>query len=236
MGSEELRAFGGSKAERCVPLLEFPAPALRQHLQQLGGTEINQPPCDAGGVEVVRQAPDLVGREVDEQPFGDDQRASTPAAHRVLKQLAAPLAVGEIDRDALELAARLLPGELVMLVCEQVREVRFDPTQAAGKGQAVGPRVESGGEVEDGVHTVACDGAKDQLVHDRRPDDHRPRHRPTARHGLDDRFAARAGEPTGVGVRKQGVGPLALHGPVDRHPTSGVGDVRDGGRHLRGKT
>ena len=75
-----------------------------------------------------------------------------------LEQFTAPRAVGEVHGDALQLAARFLPRELFLLVREQVGEVPFDPSQAAGQGQTVRPGVETGGEVHDRMHAVALDG------------------------------------------------------------------------------
>src|SRR5258705_7967082 len=70
---EELRVLGRRELERRA--LQVLAPGTLREPEQLRAAEVQQPPAKAGlRVEVARQLGHLLGLEIDEQPFGDDER------------------------------------------------------------------------------------------------------------------------------------------------------------------
>ena len=85
-----------------------------------------------------------------QQSLGDDEHALRRGTHRA-EQLAAGEAVGEVDAQGLVDAAGALAGQDRLLVVEHVGEVDVDPAERGRQLQPPGTRVETGGEVEDGV-------------------------------------------------------------------------------------
>src|SRR5690349_14415712 len=78
--------------------------------------------------EVGRENADVLGAQIDEQTLTDDEDALCRGAD-LREKRAAPGDVGEIHRNALENAARVLSRERLLLIREQLRQVDLDPAQ-----------------------------------------------------------------------------------------------------------
>jgi hypothetical protein len=127
-------------------------------------------------------------------------------------------AVGEVELDALEPAARLLVGEPRFLVIDHSGQIDLDPGQVHRQIQAVGPRVEARGEVEHEVAAELADGLLDELVDHLRAHDHRPGVGLAAGHLERGLHPVLAGQAPRVRVSEHRVGTVGLPGAVDGHP------------------
>ena len=87
----------------------------------------------------------------------------------------------------------LVPRERRFFVRENSLEIHVDPPQLRGEIQAVGPGVETGGEVEDRIGSLFGDQPHDDLVHHCGAGDHRPRPAAALRHGRENLVASRSG-------------------------------------------
>src|SRR6185312_4406615 len=105
---EELRAFRRRELEWRVALLYALPPRPLHHLQQLGSREVDQPPAEARlCVQVAGERAHLLGREIDDQAFGDDERALRARAE-LREQRLALIRLAEIEAHGLVLADRRL--------------------------------------------------------------------------------------------------------------------------------
>src|SRR5262249_4089297 len=110
--------------------------------------------------------------------------------------------IGEVGADALEPAARLLACEPRLFQLDHVREIDLDPAERVRQVDAVGPRIEPGAEIEDGVD--ACgDRLPDVIVDDHGADHDRPGAE-GPRHDGQDLLAMLADELRGKRSRNSG--------------------------------
>ncbi len=176
-----------------------------------------------GAARSRASSPTSCAHQVDEQPFGDDERARRRAADAV-EQSAARVGVGEIEADALERATRRSVAEHLLLVVEDLRQIDLDPAQRGRQVQPVRPRVEAGGEVQHEVapfvHLPGDDAIEEIGARDKRPGvvvGKRYRRR--------DALPAIAGERARERIAEDGVGPFRFASAVHGHPPCGVRHV-----------
>jgi len=146
------------------------------------------------------------------------------------QELAASGAVGEIELDALEPAIWLLAGEAFLLQRDHMRVIHLDPAERLRQGHAVGPRIEPGAEIENGVDAFG-EGLIDEIVDDDRADHHRPRAHEGFRHGRQNVLVVIAGELCRQRIAEKGVGPFILGSAEASHHEGRVGNVLDHLRH-----
>jgi hypothetical protein len=135
--------------------------------------------------------------------------------------LTAPLAVGKINLDPFQAAARLVGPELVFLVLEDLRVVRLDPMKGRGQLHPVRARIETRPEAEDGVHAgVDCELQK--LVNDPSAQRHGPGDNARGGHRFGDSFAAFSRQLGGERVAEQSILALSLELAVIGDPESRI--------------
>src|SRR5689334_17913706 len=170
IAAEDRGAFGGRKLERGAGAHELIAPLATEHLEQARRNDVADPVAERRlPREVGRENADVLGAQIDEQTLTDDEDALCRGAD-LREKRAAPGDVGEIHRNALENAARVLSRERLLLIREQLRQVDLDPAQGRRQRHAIGARVEAGRDVE------YCINSRRQLALDVLIEDVRPHH------------------------------------------------------------
>lgn len=102
------------------------------------------------GVEVLRNCFGIFVFQVGDESFGNDDGVFGSSAE-IGKELAALRFIGQIGRDALQVAIGFFSGELGVFIIQDVRVIDFDPVHALRQWQAVGAGVHAGGDVDGGI-------------------------------------------------------------------------------------
>src|SRR4051812_45667420 len=101
-------------------------------------------------MKIVGEGGDLLFREIGNDALGEDE--AVPRTYRQLREeYPAFLDLRKVQRDAFQRHARFFMRQQAVLVLDDPGVVDLDPAQRLWKLQAVGPRVESGAEIDHGV-------------------------------------------------------------------------------------
>jgi hypothetical protein len=129
--------------------------------------------------------------------------------------------VCEIGTDPQELATGPGIGQITVLFVYQWRQIDLDPTQGLGKFEPIGPRVETGGEIDDTVETVG-DCTLEEIIDELRARNDRPSIAGGRRHQFGYFPAAVAGQALRKRVMKQRIRPRAFPRSIDGNPAGRV--------------
>jgi hypothetical protein len=151
--------------------------------------------------QIVSKISDVLVGQIGDHTLGENEELVRAGAD-IGEELSPESPIGEVEADALEPAARLLACEPRLFQLDHVREIDLDPAERVRQVDAVGPRIEPGAEIEDGVD--ACgDRLPDVVVDDHGADHDRPGADEVPRHGGQDLLAMLADELRGKGVAEQ---------------------------------
>ena len=78
------------------------------------------------GGKILCKRANLIGAEVDDEPFGEDQTLSGPSSE-LGEELAAGSGVREVEADAFESAGRFFTGQDFFFVRKDAGEIGLDP-------------------------------------------------------------------------------------------------------------
>jgi hypothetical protein len=178
----------------------------------------------------LRDSPQIVGKlehfavaRIGHDAFGQHQNflgTFTDVGEKLLPQGA----VGEIEPDPIKPAIGALVGKPRLLEIDHVREVHLDPAQRVWQLYPVGPRIETGAEIENCVDPL-LDCLFEELVDDHRADHDRPAADEGIGHGFEDLASMVAGQRPGQGVAEKGLRSVALQRAKAGDQESRIGDV-----------
>lgn len=162
------------------------------------GREIKDPADETGMREIRRECGGFGGVQVDEKSFRQSKRRPRRFGH-LPKHLPPCRAVGEIEFDPSYPAGRGFTEEPAAFASDDRRQIYLDPSQSAREREAIGPRVQSGGEVDHQVGAVTH-LVQDETVDQARTDRDGRNELPAERKRCREPSTARAGEPARKGI------------------------------------